>query len=223
MSRFLGKAGDDVLGIDMYPPDIAYAEAHFKQDGLSFTCLDVHSLTAEGRVFDIVVMADVLEHLDDPSTILATAIELLAPSGRLLVTVPNGRGPFELESALSKVPVAGPVLLKLTDLSSAVLNKSVLKGVWSRVAALLPNDLPYNIDSGHVQFFSRPEMIKLIHGVGLEVIGSRNLSFLAGPFTNYVFSPWRAFCEWNARVADRLPSWLSSAWFFECGRASDRN
>lgn len=223
VTRFLGKVGDDVLGIDMYPPNIAYAEAHFKRDGLSFACLDAHSLAGNDRVFDIVVLADVLEHLDDPATILATAVELLAPSGRLLVTVPNGRGPFEIESALSRVHAAGPVLLWLMDRSIAVLDRTVLRGVWSRAAASLPKNLPYNMDFGHVRFFSRSAMLELIHDTGLEVVGSRNISFLSGPFTNYLFSPFPAFCDWNVQVADRLPYWLASAWFFECSKASDKD
>jgi 2-polyprenyl-3-methyl-5-hydroxy-6-metoxy-1,4-benzoquinol methylase len=221
VTRFLGKTGDQVLGVDLYAPNTAYAQFHFKKDGLSFACMDVHSLSAEGRVFDIVVMADVLEHLDDPAGSLSTAVHLMAPGGRLLVTVPNGRGPFELESALSRLPLLGPALLKLTDLLVAVLNKSLLKGVWSRASAWVPDDLPYNIHSGHLQFFSRPEMMELLARVGLEAVNRRSLSFLAGPFTNSLFSPSQAFCKWNARVVDRLPPRLASAWFFECRRVCD--
>lgn len=222
VTRFLGKAGDDVLGIDMHPPNIAYAENKFGRQGLRFACMDAHSLSSDGQVYDVVVMADVLEHLDDPASILAAAAELLAADGRLLVTVPNGRGPFEIESALSRTPFLGPTLLKITDLSVAALNKTVMKGTWSRMAASTPNDLPYNIDSGHVQFFSKPEMIKLLYGAGLEVAGSGNISFLSGPFTNYLLAPSQMFCGWNAHVADHLPHWLASAWFFECRQAKPK-
>jgi SAM-dependent methyltransferase len=40
------------------------------------------------RRFDLIVMADVLEHLEDPVTALARAVELLTPQGRLVITVP---------------------------------------------------------------------------------------------------------------------------------------
>jgi 2-polyprenyl-3-methyl-5-hydroxy-6-metoxy-1,4-benzoquinol methylase len=222
VTRFIGKPDDDVLGIDMYPPNISYAEEKFGRKGLRFACMDANSLSADGQVFDVVVMADVLEHLDDPASIVATAVKLLAPHGRLLVTVPNGSGPFEIECALSRTPFLGRALLKLTDLAVAVLNKSVMKGVWSRMAALTPNDLPYNIDSGHVQFFSKPEMTKLLNTAGLEVANTVNISFLSGPFTNYLLAPSQKFCRWNTHVADHLPHWLASAWFFECRKAEDR-
>lgn len=216
VTRFLGNSSDDILGIDMYPPNIAYAMDHFERQGLHFACIDVTAFSDESYAIDVLIMADILEHLDDPAAMLTKAVELLAPNGRLLVTVPNGKGPFELESALSWVPFLGPVLMKLTSLFVAFLNKFMLKGIWSNALAIFPDDLPYNGDSGHIQFFTKRAMMRLFSNVGLEVTSSRNLSFLSGPFTNSVFTPWRAFCEWNTRVADHLPSWLASAWFFEC-------
>lgn len=124
VTRFLGKTNDHVMGIDMYPPNIAYAEKHFGHSSLHFSCMNAQALCANREVFDVVVMGDVLEHLDDPASILKIAVELLAPDGRLLVTVPNGRGPFEIESALSRMPFLGQGLLKLTDFFVAVLNRT---------------------------------------------------------------------------------------------------
>ena len=223
VTRFLSRQGDQVLGIDMYPPNINYAATHFGHNGLRFICMDADSLSADGETFDIVVMADILEHLDNPMAILATAAELMVPNGILLVTVPNGKGPFELESAFSRVPLVGSALLSMLDLSVALLKKFVLGGISSRNPSSGPSDLPYNIDSGHVQFFSMAAMVRLFSETGLEVIGSRNLSFLCGPFTNSIFSRWQSFCDWNVSMADHLPSWLSSAWFFECRKTSDRD
>ena len=219
VTRFLFNSGDTVLGIDMYPPNITYAKKHFSQKGLDFACIDAEHLLLEGKSFDIIVMADVLEHLDHPGKVLLTATELLEPDGRVLITIPNGRGPFELESSLSILPLIGPVLLKLTDLFVAFLNKTLFRGAWSRIATMSPSDLPYNLESGHVQFFTRPQVTELLSGVGLRIECSGNLSFLSGPFTNYVLAPWSRFCRWNVGVADRLPPQFVSAWFFECKKA----
>lgn len=223
VTRFLGKTSDHVMGIDMYPPNIAYAEKHFGHSSLHFSCMNAQALCANGEVFDVVVMSDVLEHLDDPVSIMQIAVEMLAPDGRLLVTVPNGRGPFEIESALSRVPILGLGLLRLTDLIVAALNKTVMKGAWNKVAAVAPKDLPYNIESGHVQLFSKDNMVNLFKGVGMQIASARNVSFLSGPFTNYLFAPSERFCAWNSRVADKLPSWFASAWFFECCRRQSKD
>jgi SAM-dependent methyltransferase len=42
-----------------------------------------------GGPFDLVVLADVLEHLRHPETLLAAVVELLRPGGEVFVTVPN--------------------------------------------------------------------------------------------------------------------------------------
>ena len=215
VTRFLGRVGDDVLGLDMFPSNIDYAIAHYQRDGLRFACIDATALQADDNRFDVIVMADVLEHLDDPATVLRTAVKLLSSGARVLVTIPNGRGPFEIESALARVPVFGPALVKATDLAVATLNKAILRGAWSRAASVVPMDLPYNEESGHVQFFSMSRLISLFEGVGFEPVALRNLSFLSGPFSNYLFAPFRRFCDWNARIADCLPSWSVSAWMFE--------
>lgn len=223
VTRFLPRRGDRVVGIDLYAPSIDYGQRNFGGEELRFVCADLATLPYGEGQYDVVVLADVLEHIDDPLAVLSAAAARLVPGGLLLASVPNGRGPFEIESALSRVPVLGPVLLRLTDLSVAVLNKFIMKGAWSRMTDSTPVDLPYNADSGHVQFFSRPEMISLIRGAGLEVAGSKSLSFLAGPFTNYLLSPSQAFCRWNVRSASRLPHWLASAWYFECRKTEAKD
>jgi SAM-dependent methyltransferase len=41
------------------------------------------------RTFDVVVCADVLEHLEDPAAVLARVRKWLSPGGLLLVSLPN--------------------------------------------------------------------------------------------------------------------------------------
>jgi methionine biosynthesis protein MetW len=58
--------------------------------------------------FDVAILADVIEHLSYPATVLSTAHRLLKPSGHLLVSVPNAahwtirwsllRGRFDYET-----------------------------------------------------------------------------------------------------------------------------
>ena len=50
--------------------------------------LDAFAATAP-EPFDVAILADVIEHLAYPGPVLATARRLLAPSGHLLVSVPN--------------------------------------------------------------------------------------------------------------------------------------
>ena len=54
---------------------------------------------------------------------LAAGARLLCEGGRLLATVPNGFGPFEIESWLSRLPVSGTASLWVVDHLVAVLNR----------------------------------------------------------------------------------------------------
>lgn len=42
-----------------------------------------------GRTFDRIVFGDVLEHLIDPVAVLRSAVEILAPEGQIVISVPN--------------------------------------------------------------------------------------------------------------------------------------
>jgi 2-polyprenyl-3-methyl-5-hydroxy-6-metoxy-1,4-benzoquinol methylase len=48
------------------------------------------------RKFALIICFDVLEHLEDPVAILRRMRGLLTPSGRIFITVPNGRTLYEL-------------------------------------------------------------------------------------------------------------------------------
>ncbi|RCK53096.1 hypothetical protein TH44_02480 [Thalassospira xiamenensis] len=222
VTRFLAKGQDKILGVDMFPPNIEYANSKFSDDNLTFSCIDARELLLDKKEFDVIVLADILEHLSSPQDILDTAMDLLAPNGRVVITVPNGKGPFEIESAISKAPWLGPALIRVTDLIVSFLDKYIVKKAWTSYANRTPKDLPYNIDNGHVQFFAKSEIIDIIKKSGLEIDTMRNLSFLSGPFTNYFFAPSKRFCKWNTDVADVLPHWLASAWYFECYKVKDR-
>jgi 2-polyprenyl-3-methyl-5-hydroxy-6-metoxy-1,4-benzoquinol methylase len=219
VTRFLGGPHDAVLGIDMYAPNVAYAQEHYTRPGLRFEYRSAESLVGEAAAYDVIVLADVLEHLIDPAGVLGTCASLLVPGGLLLLTVPNGFGPFEIESALARIPVLGPLSLTATAYLVAVLNKwGPLRGRWSEALAEQPADLPYNADSGHVQFFSRAGLQGLLGAAGFVPTRATNLCFVAGPFTNFLFGSSERFCQWNARIAARMPAALTSAWFFECVR-----
>lgn len=167
------------------------------------------------------MLADVLEHLDDPQTVLSSCVHLLAPGGQVLVALPNGRGPFELESALAHVPMIGAMLLRMTDFVVAVLNKYVFRELWTRAIQTLPEDIPYNHDSPHIQFKSRRAWLDLFSRAGYRLIDERNLAFLSGPFSNYLLGASRGFCGFNVRIASRLPSEIVSNWAFVLQSSKD--
>jgi 2-polyprenyl-3-methyl-5-hydroxy-6-metoxy-1,4-benzoquinol methylase len=214
VTRFLSAPGDRVLGIDEHAESVEFARRKFGSGGLDFEVRRAEDLSGVPGRFDAVVLADVLEHLDEPERMLDLSARLLRNGGAVLVSVPNGRGPFEVESWLNRLPGVGRASLKLLDYFVAFLNRFVFPGAWTRVVRPLA-EMPYNVHSVHVQFFSKRRIVEMARRSGLELKGCANLSWLCGPYTNSLLAPSRAFCQWNTRVAEGLPAALVSAWFFE--------
>ncbi len=79
------RRGYETIGLELSASGAAYA-----RDVLG---LDVRELTLEAlgddRGFDVIVLADVIEHLDDPVAAIDRCHELLAPGGVLCVVTPD--------------------------------------------------------------------------------------------------------------------------------------
>jgi 2-polyprenyl-3-methyl-5-hydroxy-6-metoxy-1,4-benzoquinol methylase len=69
----------------------------------------------ENTQFSLIICFDVLEHLEDPVSVLRQMRALLTPDGRLFITVPNGRTLYEL-------------WFKLILISSRILGKKLRPG-----------------------------------------------------------------------------------------------
>lgn len=67
------------------------------------------------RRFDNIVLGHVLEHVDDPSAIVARAARWLTPQGRMLAVVPNSRSLHRQAAVLMKL-LASEDSLNATDL-----------------------------------------------------------------------------------------------------------
>jgi len=92
-SGYLGKIllsqGNRVYGIDGNNDAVALAKG-FYNDAL---CLDLNHLPQEpifsGKKFDVIVFADVLEHVLDPESVLRYFGQFLKPTGKIIVSLPN--------------------------------------------------------------------------------------------------------------------------------------
>eukprot|EP00913_Durusdinium_trenchii_P013404 g12585.t1 len=74
---------------------IEFAQANNTSENLSFRLTD--DVSAHEK-FDVVIASEVIEHVEDPKDFLKFLGSRLAPGGRVVLTLPNGYGPFELGS-----------------------------------------------------------------------------------------------------------------------------
>ncbi|MEZ5844572.1 MAG: bifunctional 2-polyprenyl-6-hydroxyphenol methylase/3-demethylubiquinol 3-O-methyltransferase UbiG [Hyphomicrobiaceae bacterium] len=90
-SEPLARLGATVTAIDLADESIAAARHHAAGQGLSidYRTVAADTLIAEGRRFDLVVSLEVIEHVPDPASFVATLARLMMPGGALIVSTIN--------------------------------------------------------------------------------------------------------------------------------------
>ena len=90
ISEPLARKGASVIGIDASRPSIAAARLHGAHiSGLDYRIGDVRSPPIAPSAADVVVCADLLEHVDDWQLVLRAAFQALRPGGRCYCSTLN--------------------------------------------------------------------------------------------------------------------------------------
>lgn len=194
------RCGFRLKGLDTDARSIEHArKLSASLAGAEFMCARLEELSEE-ELFDVVILSEVLEHLEDPQALLSESVKHLKPDGILIVTVPNGFGEFEIDSWLFRK-------LGLQRVVDALAKQGR--------APLASTD---NMESGHIQFFTRSRLRRLFDACHLVPFREGAASFLAGPIVGHALARFESFIEWNARVTNHLPFVMASGWYFALRR-----
>lgn len=107
------RAGWDAEGVEVSRP----AAEHVRAQGFEVFCGELKEARyPEGR-FDVVTASEILEHLDDPQSLLEEAARVLRPGGLFWATTPHGRGLSARVLGLKWSTVSPPEHLQLFSLA----------------------------------------------------------------------------------------------------------
>lgn len=197
LSAPLARQGYRITGVDQDEASIRYGLALFHAlPSLELSCQDARQLPP--RQFDALILSEVLEHLTDPAAFIRELLPLVRPGGLVLLTVPNGWGAHEWESALWR-------LLHLESL----LNRSRVTGLILRLKDRLglekdfvePSTLHH---SPHITPFSGNKLRHMVRSLGLQELDFRGSVALCGPLSNLLFTGLKPVMRFNNWLGDRL-------------------
>ncbi|SDI57281.1 Methyltransferase domain-containing protein [Pseudomonas flavescens] len=77
-----------IIGIDIDPEAIAYAQANYQKANLRYLCANAETF-ADSEGFDSIVSLETIEHLPDPIRLVDNYASLLAKGGRIIASVPT--------------------------------------------------------------------------------------------------------------------------------------
>lgn len=217
ISLAMSHAGNvEVLGIDIDHASVRRATSNAENAGrenVSFRCCNLDGLR-DDEEFDLIICCELLEHLHDPSEMLACLMRKLKHEGHIIITVPNGYAGLEVinQLILRKNPMQ-KMLVKLKDSQKRRFESS-------------DNIQTSNVTDSHKQFFSFKKISELIENGGLRIMVVMNSNFCFGfGFLWYVLlrnivkndtTLFKKIDTLDCALANIVPRFLSGGWYFLC-------
>ena len=228
LTRPLAGLGFDVIGIDL--DEVSIRQARCLNVAPALRNLEYVTGRIEDqpweRGFDAIVCSEVLEHVPDTDGFVKAMLRCLRDDGVLVLTVPNGYGPFEIDShvwgAVSRLPGFWRLEAAWIKMKRAILSLS--GGLEAALAAAEIEDRPeslatLNENSPHCQRFTRGGVLRLMRRHGLDLVAWGRSAVWSGPIAHTLLRDFRAAIRVNCALADRLPAWMVSGHYF-CFRRS---
>jgi 2-polyprenyl-3-methyl-5-hydroxy-6-metoxy-1,4-benzoquinol methylase len=139
--RVAEQTGRRTTGIDVSQEAIRYASTQNAHPDVQFQVASVESFDP-GERFGLITLYEVLEHVDDPDTVLARVASWLRPGGRVIVSTPNRSS---LNRRIKRAPVIRWIYRTLTK---------------------FPPDAAH---PGHVEEYEYHQLLEMVRSAGLEI------------------------------------------------------
>jgi len=209
ITRPLLKLGYDAYGVDLDEPSIQFGRERFRREGLDPHRLLANNIDTLPFRADVVIASEILEHVldQDMSDLMQTVRTAVCPGGKLLVTVPNGYGWFELEA----------LLWNRFGLNRLFFWNGYYEVIKQRIFGRNCLDhTPITLaDSPHVQRFTLNSIKRLVTQSGFEVRSTMGSVLFAGPPSHCLFSGIPPVMWVNRWLGSCLKP-LAAGFYLEC-------
>jgi SAM-dependent methyltransferase len=144
-----------LAGVDCDPIALRVARAALAKH-VALARADVARTPFRDACFERVLCSEVLEHVSDDAAVLREIRRVLAPDGRVAITVPNADYPWLWD----------PVNKLLERVAGTHVRRGPFAGIWA----------------GHLRLYREPELRARVAAAGLEVLEVRHTTRHALPF-----------------------------------------
>jgi SAM-dependent methyltransferase len=210
----LAAEGFDITGYDNDRRSVSYGRSVAAEFGIDPDHLNDSDWQAGAASVDVIIASEVLEHIvsRELPAVLQAFRTALTPQGRLLVTVPNGYGWFEIEQlAWQRLRLADVLATLRLDYLTDVVRRRLIGHTGIDP---YPNTLADDV-SPHVQRFSWSSVEKLLTSNGFRVIERTGSVLFSGPLMNQLFRGYTPVLALNGWLGRRLP-WIAAGFYLVC-------
>ena len=146
----------------------------------------------DGKTYDIVIASEVFEHVLEPSKLAANITKRMTEGSYLIITTPNGYGPWEMKNYLNPINH-----LKRWNFLRRQFGKS-----------------PYVFGNGkdHCQFYTKKRLTNLFSEISLKLIRFIKSDSLLTFFP--LLTSINFIGKFDTKLADILPYQFASGWYF---------
>lgn len=146
----------------------------------------------DGTQYDLLIVSEVINQVSEPSRFMENVARSMKDGACLIVTLPNGYGPWQVKNRFDPRN-----WLRKSNLLRAALGKRTYHR--SR-----------GVDSCH--YFTRKRLVDLLkkHSLHLRNMANSDSLFAMSSITRKN----RRIGAWDVKLADALPYWAASGWYF---------
>ena len=194
-ARYLINKVDEYYGYDIHNESIKFANKKFGSKNIIF------SNKLPKKKFDVVIISEVLEHLDEPDQVLNLLKSNLKNNGFILGSIPNGYG--------------------LTEIEKFIIHKffiyKIVRYVYKffRKKTLSNKKIPFNYESGHIQFFTLKKFKSIVFKNNFLIKFIKNGSLFGADLTGSTILKPNILRKVNTYLADFIPNFMSATWIFK--------
>jgi len=216
-SRIFAEYGYTVTAVEIDHESLKYLKGQDTSGSIIAICGDITTeIFKEGVLYDVIIISEVMEHLDRPQEVLQIVGRHLSDNGFAIFTIPNGYGPWEIYNRIASRPLLHKIIY--APFYFPIYIKNLLSKQNVQIIRKKRIHCTMNSDSPHIHFWTFNKFLALLkeYGFKMREVRNSNISYKWMPYYYRIKNSKLDFID--VKVADYLPHFMVSGWIFKVSK-----